>query len=163
MKLAKYREKKKESLVPVTRASAPFWPLQRWQREIYRLFGDPLMNWLMPDEPFMEDWMPAINVYEGKDTWVVEAELPGMKRDEIQIYMSGDSLNITGRRTEQREEKERDTWRAERRFGHFHRTIALPVSVKVDAIEAHYRDGILTVTCPKTEDARRKQVEVKVD
>jgi HSP20 family protein len=165
MKPAKYQGNKKESLVPVSRASSPFWPLQRWQREIYRLFGDPFMNWLIPEEAFVEDWMPAINVYEGKDSLVVEAELPGMKKDEIQIYLSGDSLNITGQRREEHEEKDRDTCRAERRFGHFHRTIALPVSIKADAVEAHYRDGILTVTCPKAEDLKpkRKPLEIKVD
>ena len=73
MKPAKYQGNKKESLVPVSRASSPFWPLLRWQREIYRLFGDPFMNWLMPEEAFVEDWMPAINVYEGKDNLVIEA------------------------------------------------------------------------------------------
>jgi HSP20 family protein len=154
---------KKESLGPVPRASAPFWPLQRWQREISRLFGDPFGDWLVPEKPFMEDWMPAVNVYEDKDNLVVEAEVPGMKKDEIQIYLSGDSLNITGERREIRAEKERDTYRAERSFGHFHRTIPLPAPIKAEAIEAHYRDGVLTVTCPKTDDARRKKVDVKVD
>lgn len=161
MKLAKYRKKKKESLVPVSRASAPFWPLQRWQREIDRLFGDPFGDWLMPENPFMEDWIPAVNVYEEKDSFVVEAELPGMKKDQIQIYMSGDSINITGQRIEEREEKARNTYRVERRLGRFHRMIPLPGPIRADAIEAHYRDGILTVTCPKAKGARRKQVEVK--
>jgi HSP20 family protein len=86
-----------------------------------------------------------------------------MKKDDIQIYLSGDNLNITGERREKREEKERDTYRAERSFGHFHRMIPLPVPIKAEAIEAHYRDGVLIVTCPKTDDARRKQVEVKVE
>jgi HSP20 family protein len=163
MKLAKYQGNKKASLVPVPRASAPFWPVQRWQREIFRLFGDPFGDWLVPEKPFMEDWMPAVNVYEDKDNLVVEAEIPGMKRDEIQIYLSGDNLNITGERREPREEKERDTYRAERSFGHFHRMIPLPVPIKADGIEAHYRDGVLTLTCPKTEDARRRKVGVKVE
>lgn len=164
MKLAKYPGNKKDSPVPVSRTSAPYRLRQRWQREINRLFGDPFGEWLSPDEEsFMEDWMPAINVYEEKDDFVVEAELPGMKRDEIHIYMSGDNLNITGQRREEHEEKGRDAYRSERYFGHFHRMIPLPVAVNADAIEARYRDGILTVTCPKTEEARGKQVEVKVD
>ncbi|HEY1788058.1 MAG TPA: Hsp20/alpha crystallin family protein [Verrucomicrobiae bacterium] len=163
MKLAKYHGTRKESLVRVPGASAPFWPLQRWQSEIFRLFGDPFGDWLIPEKPLMEDWMPAVNVYEDKDNLVVEAEVPGMKKDDIQIYLSGDNLNITGERREKREEKERDTYRAERSFGHFHRMIPLPVPIKAEAIEAHYRDGVLIVTCPKTDDARRKQVEVKVE
>ena len=163
MKLVKYRGNKKDSLVPVSKASAPFGVMQRWQREINRLFGDPFGDWLVPEEPFIEDWMPALNVYEEKDYFVVEAELPGMKKDDIHIYMSGDSLNITGQRKQERAEKGRDAYRSERYFGHFHRTIPLPVAVKAEAIEARYRDGILTVTCPKTEEAREKQVDVKVD
>lgn len=163
MKLAKYPGNKKDSLIPVTTKSAPFGLMQRWQREINRLFGDPFGDWLIPEEPCTEDWMPAINIYEGKENFVVEAELPGMKKDEIHIYMSGDNLNITGQRVEEHEEKGRGAYRSERCFGHFHRVIPLPVAVKADAIEACYRDGILTVTCPKTEEARAKQIDVKVD
>jgi HSP20 family protein len=163
MKPGKYRGNKKELAAPALRASAPFWPLQRWQREIYRLLGDPFGDWLMPGKQFVEEWMPAVNMYEGTENLVIEAELPGMKKDDIQIYVSGYDLNITGQRTEKREETGRDTCRAERSFGHFHRMIPLPAPVKADAIEARYRDGILTVTCPKTDKAMRKQVEVKVE
>jgi HSP20 family protein len=159
MKLAKYPGNKKQSLARASRASA----IERWQREINRLFGDPFGDWLIPEERFMQDWMPAINVYEEKDNLVVEAELPGMKKEDIQIYVSGDNLHITGERGGEREEKARNTYRVERPLGRFHRMIALPAPIKADEIEAHYRDGILTVTCPKKEDARRKQVEVKGD
>ncbi|HTV41402.1 MAG TPA: Hsp20/alpha crystallin family protein [Candidatus Sulfotelmatobacter sp.] len=164
MKLAKYPGIKKDSPVAISGTSAPFGLMQRWQREINRLFGDPFGGWLIPDEnPFMEDWVPAVNVYEEKDEFVVEAELPGMKKDEIHIYMSGDDLNITGQRKEEREEKGRDAYRSERYFGRFHRVISLPVAVKAEAIEARYRDGVLIVTCPKSEKARASQVDVKVD
>jgi HSP20 family protein len=162
MKLAKYRGNKKDPPVAVSSTSAPFGLMQRWQREINRLFGDPLGDWLISEEPFMGDWMPAINVYEEKDNFVVEVELPGIKKDDIHIYMSGDNLNITGQRRQGREEKGRGTLRSERSFGHFHRVILLPVAVKPDAIGARYRDGVLTVTCPKNGDAARKQVDVKV-
>jgi HSP20 family protein len=149
MKLVKYRKSRTRSPVPVSRQTAPFRPMQRWQREIKRLFGDPLGHWLAPEEPPVEDWMPAVNVYDEKDKFVVEAEIPGMKKDEIRIYMSGDNLNITGQRREKRAEKARNTCRAERHFGQFHRTISLPGPINADAIEAHSRDGILTITCPK--------------
>lgn len=151
MKLAKYQKTRTRSPVPVSGPSAPFWPMQRWQREINRLFGDPLGHWLVPEESSVEDWMPAVNVYDEKDKFVVEAEIPGMKKDEIRIYMSGDNLNIAGQRKEKRAEHARDTYRAERHFGRFHRMITLPGPIKADAIEAHYRDGILTITCPRTE------------
>ena len=149
MKLVKYQKDRTRSPIPVPRQAAPFRHVQRWQREIHRLFGDPLDHWLIPEEPSVEDWTPAVNVYDEKVKFVVEAEIPGMKKDEIRIYMSGDNLNISGQRREKRAENPRDTCRAERHFGRFHRMIALPGPVKTDAIEAHYRDGILTITCPK--------------
>ena len=150
MKLVKYQKARKQSPESVSEQSGPFWPMQRWQREIDQLFGNPLRDWLMPQEPSVEDWMPPVNVYDEKDKFVVEAEVPGMKKDEIRIYMSGDSLNIAGQRREKRQEKTRDTYRSERHFGRFHRMITLPGPIKTDAIEAHYRDGILTITCPRT-------------
>jgi len=162
MKLAKHHETEKRSLAPVSRTLSPFGPMQRWQHQIERLFERPFGSWFL-DEPSMEDWMPAINVYEEKNNVVVKAELPGMKKEEFEIYLSGDHLNIAGERKEESEEKTADTYRSERYFGRFHRAIPLPSPVKGDAIEAHYKDGILTVTCPKTEAARRKNVEVKVD
>lgn len=162
MKLAKHHESEKGSLAPVSRTFSPLWPMQRLQHEIDRLFGHPFGGWFT-EEPIIEDWMPAVNVYEEKNNIVVKAELPGMKKDEFEVYMTGDNLNIAGERKAESEEKTAETYRSERYFGRFHRIVALPIPVKADAISAHYKDGILTITCPKTDEARRKQVEVKVD
>ncbi len=161
MKLAKHGTEK-GSLAPVSRTLSPFWPLQRMQQQLDRLFGQPLGNWF-GEEPMIDDWMPAINVYEEKNHIVVKAELPGMKKDEFEVYLTGDSLNIAGERKAESEEKTAGLYRSERFFGRFHRMIPLPVPVKGDAIEARYKDGILTITCPKTEESKRKQVEIKVD
>ncbi|HEV2330382.1 MAG TPA: Hsp20/alpha crystallin family protein [Verrucomicrobiae bacterium] len=163
MKLANDKDNKNESMVPVSGASAPFRRLQRWQREIGRLFGNPFGDWLMHAETSAEDWVPAINVYKEKDNIVVEAELPGLQKDEIQIYLSGDNLNIAGQRNERREDQGRGTYRSERYFGRFHRIVSLPFPVNADAIEARYLDGILTVICPKIEEAKRIRVDVKVE
>lgn len=137
--------------------------MQRLQQQIDRLFGHPFGGWLTEDEPFFEEWTPAINVYEEKDNVVVKAELPGVKKDELEVYLTGDHLNIAGERKAEHEEKTAELYRSERYFGRFHRMIPLPMPVKGDAIEARYKDGILTITCPKTEESKRKQVEVKVD
>jgi len=162
MKLAKHQESEKRSLAPVSRTFAPFWPMQRLQHQIDRLFGQPFGGWFS-EEPLIEDWLPAVNVYEEKNNVVIKAELPGMKKDEFEVYITGNHLNLAGERKAENEEKTADLYRSERYFGRFHRMIPLPAPVKADAIEARYRDGILTITCPKTDEARRKQVEVKVD
>ena len=163
MKLAKHHESEKGSLAPVSRTFGPFLPLQRLQHEFDRLLGHPFGGWLTADEPLIEDWMPPVNVYEEKDNYVVKAELPGMKKEEFEVYMSGENLNLAGERNAEHEEKTADMHRSERYFGRFHRIIPLPAPVKADKIQAHYKDGILTITCPKTEEGRRRQVEVKVD
>jgi HSP20 family protein len=162
MKLAKHHEMTKGSLAPVSRALMPFWPVRRLQNEIERLFEDPFSGWLT-EGVISEPWMPVVSVYEEKNNLVVKAELPGMKKDEFEVYMGGENLNIAGERKSETEEKTADTYRSERYFGRFHRIIPLPVAVKADKITAQYKDGILTITCPKAEEARRKQVDVKTE
>ena len=163
MKLAKHHDGSKGSLAPVSRPYSPFWPIRRLQSEMERLFEEPFGSWLTTENPVFETWIPVVNVYEEKNNIVVKAELPGMKKEEFEVYTSGDNLNIAGERKEETEEKTADMYRSERYFGRFHRIIPLPVAVKSDKIEAHYKDGILTIICPKTEETKRKQVDVKVD
>lgn len=163
MKLAKHHELKKGSLAPVSRGFTPFWPLRRLQGEMERLFEEPFGGLLTPEDLLIENWLPAVNVYEEKNNLIVKAELPGMKRDEFEVYLNGENLNIVGERKAEDEEQTAETYRAERYFGRFHRSIPLPVPVNASRIEAHYKDGILTIILPKTEESRRRQVEVKVD
>lgn len=164
MKLAKHHESERRSLAPVSRTVSPFLPIQRLQQQIDRLFGHPLGGWLSEaGESLFEDWVPAINVHEDKNNFVIKAELPGMKKEDFEVYMTADVLNIAGERKAETEEKTSEMYRSERYFGRFHRAIPLPVPVKADAMQARYKDGVLTVTCPKTEDSKRKQVDVKVD
>ena len=165
MKLAKFKKSRAKSPVAVGKTvnPPPLGPMQRLQQEINRLLGNPLASWLYREEPLGEDWMPVVNVYDEKDSFVVEAELPGVKRNEIKIYTTGDTLNIAGIRQGEQEEMIRDTYRSERCFGHFHRMVSLPAPIHTDQIDAHYKNGILTITCPKTEEAKRKEIKVKVD
>jgi len=107
--------------------------------------------------------VPAVNVYEEKNNFVAKAELPATKKDEFEVYVTGDNLILAGERKAENEEKTADLYRLERYFGRFHRIIPLPAPFEPDGIEAHYKDGILTVTCPRTEEAKRQQVEINVD
>lgn len=166
MKLTKHHEAKERSPTPGSRSLARFWPLRRWRNETDPFFEDPFGpwgDWMTPGGFFEESWMPAVNVYEEKNNVIVKAELPGMKKEELEVYMTGECLNIAGERKAESEEKTAEMYRSERYFGRFHRSIPLPSPVKAEKIEAHYKDGILTITCPKTDEARRKQVEIKVE
>lgn len=163
MKLVKRGKEKSGPPAPVSRAYAPFWPMRRLQSEIDRLFESSFGDWLTPDVPLAETWVPAVDVYEDKENVIVKAEMPGMKKEEFEVYLTGDNLNLAGERKVETEEKGTESYRTERYFGRFQRSIPLPAAVDAARVAAHYHDGILTITCPKTEETRRRQVEVKVD
>jgi HSP20 family protein len=129
--------------------------------EIDRLFEMPMTAWA-ETSPWMSGWTPALDVYEDKDQFVVKVELPGMKKDDIEVSLHNGSLTISGERKSELERKEEGVYRAERYFGRFQRTVDLPMSVAEDKVKAEYRDGILSIALPKTEEAKPKQISVNV-
>ena len=129
--------------------------------EIHRLF-DPRHTDGQRTTEFFDGWTPAIDLYEDKENLFVKVELPGLKKDEIEVSMHDGTLSISGERKAATEDSSNQTFRSERFFGRFHRSLALPKPVAVDKIKASYKDGILTVTLPKTEEAKPKQIEVSV-
>jgi HSP20 family protein len=111
---------------------------------------------------FLEGWFPAVDVFEDKDNLLVRAELPGMKKEEIEISLHEGFLTLSGERKGQEKAEGTETYRSERWLGRFHRTISLPCSVVPDKIKATYTDGILTVSLPKAEEAKPKQIPISV-
>jgi HSP20 family protein len=134
--------------------------LSHIRNEINRLFEDPF-SFLTPSTSFFEGWTPPLDIYEDKDKYVVKAELPGMKKEDIDVSLDGNTLILSGERKHEEERKEGESYRAERFFGRFQRTVTLPAAVQGNKIEATYKDGMLTITLPKSEDAKRKQIQVK--
>ena len=109
------------------------------------------------------NWNPAVDVSEDKDNLHVTAELPGLKREEIEVSLQDGHLSITGERKTEQTQKDSRSHRTERFVGKFQRIIALPAEVKADKVSAQYKDGVLSITLPKAEEAKRKQIEVKID
>jgi HSP20 family protein len=107
------------------------------------------------------DWAPPVDVTESDDAIVVKAELPGMKTEDIELSVQGNMLTISGQKREEFEDKRDSFHRVERRYGSFRRDIPLPAEVTGDKVEATYRDGVLTVTMPKAEQAKSKRIQVK--
>jgi len=107
-------------------------------------------------------WNPAVDLYDNKDSVVVRAELPGMKREDIDISLHDGTLSISGERKVEKEYENAETYRSERFVGRFQRTISLPSPVNGEAVSAQYKEGILTVTLPKTEESKPKQIHVNV-
>jgi HSP20 family protein len=130
--------------------------------EIDRLFDSPLNALTNNSQQFLNGWLPSIDLYEDRDSLILRAELPGMKKEDIDISLHGDVLTLSGERKEEEVFDNAAAYRSERFLGKFQRSLTLPVSVNANKVQASYKDGILTVTLPKAEEAKSKQIEVKV-
>ena len=138
-----------------------FGRLTNLRDEIDRLFEAPLSE-LARSSQIFSGWTPALDVYEDKDNVFVRAELPGMKREDISLTLHDGSLSISGERKSEEKLRDAEVYRSERFFGHFQRTVTLPTPVQAETVKAQYKDGILTVTLPKAEEAKPKQINVNV-
>ena len=149
--------------------------LTRWQRhnwdpvlqlssslrdEIDRLFGNPLEN---GSQPFSSGWVPALDVYEDKDHVFVRAEVPGMKKEEIEISLHEGVLTLSGERKLEKEYEKAESHRTERFVGRFQRSISLPAPVDGGKVRATYKHGILAITLPKAEEAKPRQITVNAE
>lgn len=141
------------------------WPqgLFGMQREINRLFDDMFRGGMQADDTNgLSFWNPAVDIAEQENEYVVNVELPGMNKDDVKITLESNVLTIRGEKKQEKESKQGNYHRAERAYGSFQRSFTLPTTVKSDRIDATYKDGILTITLPKVEEAKPKQIEVKV-
>ena len=141
------------------------WPSDFWsvQREINRIF-DTFMQGGMQDDGSLglTMWTPAVDIVERENEFEVKVELPGGKKDDVKITLESNILTIRGEKKQEGEEKGENLQRVERSYGSFQRSFTLPTTVKNDKVDANYRDGILTISLPKAEEAKPKQIEVKV-
>jgi len=148
----------------------PFMDLTHWERDMDRVmedfFGRRMRPW-WPDRWFRADEMelkvPRVDLFEEKDDIVIKAELPGMEKDNIEVNLTDHTLTIKGEKKKEEEIKEEKYYRSERSFGSFMRVIELPRDVQADKVKAAFKNGVLEVRVPKTEEAKAKEVKVKVD
>jgi HSP20 family protein len=153
-------------LIRWNRPELTAWPaygrLTDLRDEIDRLFELPLTEMSRTSRLF-SGWTPALDLFEEKDNLVVKVELPGMKREDIDVSLHDGSLSISGERKGEEKYQDADVYRTERFVGRFQRTVALPTPVASDKVKAQYKDGILTITLPKTEEAKPKRIDVNVN
>ena len=139
----------------------PFGQLSPFRKEMDRFW-----NRFFQEGPsigsFTEEWIPSVDISETKDSFVVKAELPGMDAKDVKVSMSGDMLTIKGEKKTEEEEKDEHHYCVERYCGSFQRTFQLPTAVKGDKVEATFDKGVLKVMLPKVEEAKKKDIEVKV-
>lgn len=142
----------------------PWFAIEPWgslREEINRLFETTMPDFL-PLPRLMSAWGPQLDLYEDKDNLVVKVEVPGMKREDIDVSLHEGTLTISGERKSEATGEDTQTHRQERFYGRFQRSIALPTPVNDAQVKAVYTDGILTVTLPKAEEAKPKQIEINV-
>jgi len=111
--------------------------------------------------PTAASWAPAVDISERQDAYVVTAEIPGVKPEELEVTLDDGLLTIQGERRMEEESSDRQYHRVERRYGAFRRSITLPSQVMADAIEANYSDGVLQVVVPKAESAKPRKISVQ--
>ena len=161
----KSKEKEGEAVAPWR----PFTGLTGWERDMDRMLEDFFGRRMRPWWP--ERWSrpgefdirtPAVDLFEEKDEIVVKAELPGIDRDNIDVNLSDHTLTIKAEKKKEEEAKEENYYRSERSYGSYVRTLHLPTDVRPDKVKATFKNGVLEIRMPKTEEAKAKEIKVKV-
>ncbi len=147
----------------IRRRSDDARPLARLRDEMDDLFRGFFGDWDRPGLAVQQyaGWWPTLDMVEQDDKIVVNVEFPGVKSEDIDVSVQNGILTIAGEKKEKTEDKGEGYYHSERRYGTFRRDIQLPSNIEEDKVEATCRDGVLTVTMPKAEQARAKRIEVK--
>ena len=138
----------------------PFW------KEFSSLSGR--LNRMLQDMPreddsdFLGNFRPTVDIFDKGSEIVLHAELPGTKKEDIDVRVENNVLTLRGKKERKDEVKEDGYYRSERAFGTFSRSFSLPTTVDITKISAEYRDGILTLSIPKAEEAKPRQIDIKV-
>lgn len=136
----------------------PFAQLENMHRELATLIDGRAIT-----RNAVAEWAPVVDIIEDEKAYVIKAELPEMKKEDVHVQLEGSVLTITGERKVERDEKTRKYHRIERAYGVFARSFELPDNIDATKIDASYKDGVLTVAVSKAEHALPKQIEVKVN
>lgn len=157
---------------PTPTEAADWSPFESLRREVDRLFDDfHPFNWRLPSRMFgvevprlQVEWQlaPAVDLVQKDSGYEITAELPGLDEKNVEIKLSNHTLIITGEKSEEKEDKRKDYYLSERRYGSFQRSFQLPEGVDADKIEATFAKGVLTVKLPKTAEAKKAEKKISV-
>ena len=132
------------------------------QDEMSRLFNAFFTRTSDRTEGRTLSWSPLVDISETDDKIKVTAEVPGMKKDDIKISIQDNVLTLKGEKKQEKEEKDKNSHRVERAYGAFERSFSLPASVQTDKVKASYKEGVLTISLPKPEEAKPKEIDISV-
>jgi HSP20 family protein len=140
----------------------PFRELEDIQTRLNQFFTDAPIRKVEGNGLFFSDWAPAVDIQETEKEYLIKAELPEIKKEDVKVEVLDHVLTIQGERTQEKEEKGKKFHKMERSYGKFIRQFALPNEVEATKVEAQYKDGVLNVHLPKTAAAKPTAVEVNV-
>ncbi len=148
--------------IPVRKEAANGnYPHAQFRREVDTLFENFFENSLLPFAGMTKGgWMPSLDVSEDEKGVTVTVEMPGIERNDIDISVTGSSLVIRGEKKEEKEDKRKDYYRSERRFGSFRREVELPDEIDSDSIEADFKNGVLRVRAKKVPTTPAKRIPI---
>jgi len=135
-------------------------PFEAFERDVKRIFDDFFA--LEPVDLFDSAWLPTVDVEEDEKSIHVRAEIPGIDEKDLNVTLEDNVLTISGEKKEERKEENKRYVLAERRFGSFKRSIALPAEVKADSVKASFKNGVLTIDFEKKEVSQPKRITINV-
>jgi HSP20 family protein len=141
----------------------PFRDLRTLQEEVNRLFTGNMARAFDDEGIARGSWNPNVDIYENKDHIVLEAELPGMKREDFDLSVENNIITLRGERQFEKKEETDNYHRVERAYGTFTRSFTLPNTVSGEGATADYRNGVLRVVLPKREETKARRIEIKAE
>lgn len=139
----------------------PFRELERIQARLNRMFGER-PSWGTDDDVSFAEWAPAVDIQETDKEYVVKADLPEVKKEDVKVEFDDGVLTVEGERKQEKEEKGKKFHKVERAYGKFVRRFALPTEVDASRVSAEFKEGVLNVHLPKAPNGKPKAIAVKV-
>ena len=144
--------------ITLWRHTRPFEGLTRWVEDLDRWFDFDLFS-----ETAEKSWAPSVDIEEKNGSYLVKADLPGLKKEDIHVELRDGYLTLKGERKSEHEEKKENYHRIERSYGSFQRSFRVPEGITEKDIKAKYKDGVLELTIPAPKEEKPKAIEVKVE
>jgi HSP20 family protein len=156
------KESKELAKTEPAKVPSVFLDVEKWFEEAFKkpfsLLGLPRLKF-----PGTEELIPSVDIFEEKNDVVVKAELPGIKKEDIDVTLTDDTISIAGEKKKEEEVQKKNYYRWECSYGSFARTFTLPAEVQTEKVKTQFKDGVLEVRIPKTEEAIKKEKKVKIE
>ena len=140
----------------------PFRELEEMSERLNRVFSRPSLRNSGKENLTVADWMPTVDICETDGEYLIKAELPEVKKEDVKVTVENGVLTLQGERRQEKEEKGKRFHRVERLYGSFVRSFSLPESVDESGVKAEYKEGVLNLHLPKSEKVKPKAIDVKV-